>query len=433
MLQKSIFYSLILSTVAATAAAAPADPSAGDAAQALRPVEVTATRVAETVDASLADVSIITRADIDASAAPDLLEVLRLQAGIDVARSGGAGEQTAVFVRGTNSNHVLVLIDGVRVASSNTGAFAFENLPLDAVERIEIVRGPRASYWGSDAIGGVIQVFTRRLDAPHVAMSYGSYRSADGSAGIGTWSDAGGFSVQLGARHVGGFSATNAGICNGPNDPYCIYNPDDNGYHNHDLVAQGAYRFGEQTLSASVFRNEGGVSFDNGNPGIGYSTTLDQAIGVNLEGPLAADWKQRLSLASSREDLDTPAFGSAYRSSREQLSWTNEVAFSTMQHVTAGADLVHERGMTLDSTGFGAPYDRARDNGGVFGGWQRQGDGFDAELSGRYDHNSDFGGAFSGTGAFGWRVPAAMTTTATSAARSPAPGRSGGASPTACA
>src|SRR5882724_3795723 len=152
-------------------------------------VEVTASRVAETVDASLADVSVITRADIDASAAPDLIDLLRLQAGVDVARTGGAGEQTSVFLRGSNSNHVLVLIDGVRVASANTGAFAFENLPLDAVEHIEIVRGPRASYWGSDAIGGVIQIFTRKFDAAHLAVSGGSYRSADGSAGIGDWSD----------------------------------------------------------------------------------------------------------------------------------------------------------------------------------------------------------------------------------------------------
>ena len=106
-------------------------------------VEVTASRVAETTDASLADVSVITRTDIERSGAPDLIELMRLQAAVDVTRTGGAGEQTSLFLRGTNSNHVLVLIDGVRVASSNTGAFAFENLPLDAVERIEIVRGPR--------------------------------------------------------------------------------------------------------------------------------------------------------------------------------------------------------------------------------------------------------------------------------------------------
>ena len=372
---------------------------------ALQPaIEVTARRVAETVDASLADVSIILRSDIDASGAPDLIELLRLQAGVDVVRGGGAGEQTSVFLRGSNSNHVLVLIDGVRVASSNTGAFAMENLPLDAIERIEIVRGPRASYWGSDAIGGVIQIFTRKLEGPHFAASYGSYRSADGSAGIGQWSESGGFSVQLGARHVGGFSATNPGICNGPDDPYCIYNPDDNGYHNHNVAAQGAYVLGAQTLSASVFRNEGGVSFDNGSFGSGYSSTLDQAIGVNLAGPLAANWSQRLSAGTSREDLTTPAFGSAYRSTREQLAWTNDFTVSTTQHIVAGLDYSHDRGVTIDSTGYGPSYDVARNDSGIFTGWHAQNSDFDAELAGRYDDNSDFGGAFSGSGALGWRI-----------------------------
>jgi len=372
-------------------------------------IEVTATRVAETVDSSLADVSVITRPDIDASHAQDLIELLRLQAGIDVVRGGGAGSQTSIFIRGTNSNHVLVLIDGVRVASANTGAFAFENLPLDAIERIEIVRGPRASYWGSDAIGGVIQIFTRKLEAAHIAASYGSYSDADGSVGIGHWSDAGGFSVQFGARHVGGFSATNAGICNGPDDPYCIFNPDDNGYHNHDVVAQGAYRLGAQMLSATVFRNEGGVSFDNGSAssngsGVGYSSTLDQAIGVNLEGPLAPDWNQRLSLGTSREDLDTPAFGSGFRSTRVQGAWVNDVTLSTTQHIVAGADYSHDRGVTLDSTGFGPTYDVTRDDGGVFAGWHAQSGAVNGELSGRYDDNSDFGGAFSGSGAVGWKA-----------------------------
>jgi len=379
-----------------------------DEAQLQPTVEVTATRVVETVDASLADVTVITRSDIVASASNDLIDLLRLQAGIDVARSGGAGEQTGVFVRGTNANHVLVLIDGVRVASANTGAFAFENLPLDAIERIEIVRGPRASYWGSDAIGGVIQVFTRRLDGAHLAAGYGSYRDADGSAGIGSWSDAGGFSAQFGVRHVGGFSATNAGICSGPDDPFCIFNPDDNGFHNRNAVLQGAYRIGAQTLSATVFRSQGGESFDNGNPGVGYSSTLDQAIGVSLEGPLSADWSQRLSVGSSREDLDTPAFGSTYRSTREQLSWTNDFALSTMQHVVAGTDLVHERAVTLDTTGFGAPYDVARDNAGVFAGWHALAGSIDGEVSARYDHNSDFGGASSGSAAIGWQAADAL-------------------------
>lgn len=379
---------------------------------ALQPtVEVTASRVAETVDSSLADVSVITRADIDASNAPSLLEVLRLQAGVDVVRTGGLGTQTNVFLRGGNANHVLVLIDGVRVASSNTGAFAWENLPLDAVQRIEIVRGPRASYWGSDAIGGVIQIFTRKLTGPHIAASYGTYRDADGSAGFGARNENGGFSVQVGAHHVGGFSATNPGICNGPNDPYCIYNPDDNGAQYHGGTLSADYKLGAQMLSASVFRSTGTQNFDNG-ASDGISHTLDQAIGAALEGDVNSTWRQRLSLGTSREDLVTPAFAAAFRSTREQASWTNDLALSTAQHLIAGVDAVHERGISIDTSGFGAPYEMSRDVDGVFGGWRVSENLFDTELAARYDHNSQFGGAFSGSVAAGWKFSNALRLTA---------------------
>jgi vitamin B12 transporter len=370
-------------------------------------IEVTVSRVAETADASLADVSVITRADIDASNAPDLLELLRMQAGVDVARTGGAGAQTNVFLRGSNSNHVLVLIDGVRVASANTGAFAWENLPLDSIERIEIVRGPRASYWGSDAIGGVIQVFTRKLAGPHIAASYGNYRSADGSAGFGARDANGGFGVQVGARHVGGFSATNPAICNGPNDPYCIYNPDANGAQYHGGTLNGDYKLGAQTLSASLLRSEGTQNFDNG-ASDGISHTLDQAIGLALEGDMTNAWHQRLALGTSREDLATPAFAAAYRSTREQAAWTNDVALSATQHFVTGFDAAHERGASTDTSGFGAPYEKARDMAGAFAGWRVSDGDFDSELAGRYDHNSAFGSAFSGSAAGGWKFSDAL-------------------------
>lgn len=361
-------------------------------------IEVTASRVAQTVDASLASVSIITRADIEKTNAPDLIEVLRLQAGVDVARLGGAGFQTSVFLRGTNSNHVLVLIDGVRVASANTGAFAFENLPLDAVERIEIVRGPRASYWGSDAVGGVIQIFTRRLDGAHLAASVGSYGSADGSVGYGMQTDTWGVSAQAGGRHVDGFSASN--VLAGP----YVYNPDDNPMQNHNQVAQAWTRLGTQTLSASALRSVGTQSFDNGAFGPGISHTLDQAIGMNLEGAIRSDWQHRLSIGTTRTNIDTPAFGSAYRSTREQLSWTNDFAIAANQHLIAGIDYVHDRGRSLDTFGGTMQYDKTRDNTGVFAGWRAQADALDGEVSGRYDHNSDFGGEFSGSIAGGYQL-----------------------------
>jgi vitamin B12 transporter len=117
-------------------------------------IVVTANRRPVTVDAALASVSVITRAEIEASGTHDVVDLLRSVPGVDVARGGGQGQQTSVFLRGTNSNHVLVLIDGVRVSALGTGAFAWEQLNLGQVERIEIVRGPRAALWGSDAIGG---------------------------------------------------------------------------------------------------------------------------------------------------------------------------------------------------------------------------------------------------------------------------------------
>ncbi len=360
-------------------------------------VQVTASRVAETVDQTLADVSVITREDIDTSGAQDLIALLSLQAGVDVSRTGGAGQQTSVFVRGTNPNHVLVLIDGVRIASTNTGGFAWENLPLDTVERIEIVRGPRASYWGSDAIGGVIQVFTRKLDGARLAASYGSYRSAAGSAGYGAQSESGGFSLQVGARHVGGFSATNPAA-----GPY-VYNPDNNGYQNHNIVAQAAYPFGTQTLSASLFRNAGTVSFDNGDPGVGSSRTLDQAIGANLEGPLTQDWQQHLSVGTAREDIRTPAFGTGYHSTRKQAAWTNDFTLSSTQHLTAGVDYLHDYGISEDTFGGTPVYSATRNNSGIFSGWRIADGAFDSELSGRYDYNSTFNAAFSGSAAAGWK------------------------------
>jgi vitamin B12 transporter len=390
-----MFRPIILSLLACASAQARADE-----AQIQPTIQVTASRVAMTVDDTLADVSVITRGDIDASGARDVLELLRLQAGVDVYRTGGPGQQTSLFLRGTNANHVLVLIDGVRAASADTGAFAFEQLPLDAVERIEIVRGPRASYWGSDAIGGVIQIFTRRLSGPHVAFGYGTYDDAEGSAGIGRWDGAGnGYSIGVGARHVGGFSATNPSICNGPDDPYCSYNPDDDGYRNKNLVARGAHALAGQLLSASLYRSQGQVEFDQGS-----SNVIEQDAGVNLEGELASNWSHRLSFGNAREDLDTPTYYTLYRTRRESLLWQNDIRLGRTQRLIAGIDLIHERGETRDTFADAPLYDDSRDDRAVFAGWQAGSGAFGSEVALRRDHNSEFGGATTGSAAISWHA-----------------------------
>ncbi len=363
-------------------------------------VQVTASRVAETVDDALANVSVITRADLDASVARDVLDVLRLEAGIDLYRTGGAGQQTSLFLRGTNANQVLVLIDGVRAGAATTGAFAFEQLPLDAVERIEIVRGPRASYWGSDAIGGVIQIFTRKLEGPRVALGYGSWNEAAGSAGIGHWNGADGYSVQVGARHISGFSATNPGICNGPDDPYCIYNPDHDGFRKTSLSARFAHAVGgDQVLSASVLRSEGQSDFDQG-----YSDVIEQTTGINLEGDVSTTWRQRLALGQAREDLSTPTFYSLYLTRRNSLLWQNEIRIGENQRLIAGIDLVHDEGETRDTSSDAPRYRDGRTNRAAFSGWRTTRGALDGEVSLRLDDNSVFGGATTGSLAAGWRI-----------------------------
>ena len=362
-------------------------------------VQVTASRVPVSVDDTLADVSVISREDIDQSASRDVYDLLRMQAGVDIYRTGGAGGQTSLFLRGTNSNQVLVLIDGVRAASATTGAFTFEQLPLDAIERIEIVRGPRASYWGADAIGGVIQIFTRKLEGPRVAIGYGTYGDADGSAGIGHWDGTDGYSVQVGARHVRGFSATNPDICAGPDDPYCSYDPDNDGYRNTNLTARAAHAFGSQVLSGSIYRSQGQAQFDQG-----YTNTINQTAGANLDGAISENWTHHLGAGFSREDLTTPVYGSAYQSRRWNLSWQNEFRLDEHQQLVGGIDYTHEKGQSLDLYAGSARVDDSRHDTGVFGGWRTNYGAFDSELSARYDDSSAYGSARTGSLALGWRA-----------------------------
>jgi len=150
-------------------------------------VVVTATRTPMPIDEVLAPVIVIDRATIERSTATDVTDLLRFHAGLELGRNGGPGQTTAVFIRGAESNHTLVLVDGVRINPGTIGLAALQNIPPGMVERIEVVKGPRSALYGTDAIGGVINVITRRgaRDGWSVEVGYGDYDTTQASVGAG--------------------------------------------------------------------------------------------------------------------------------------------------------------------------------------------------------------------------------------------------------
>lgn len=187
---------------------------------------VTATRTEIPLENAIVPVTVITRQDIEQSLAADLAELLRFEAGIDIGRNGGPGQTTSVFLRGTDSNHTLVLIDGVRINPGTIGGAAIQHIAPETIERIEIVKGARSALFGTDAIGGVVNIITRQGEARYFesAVGTGSFdtRSALVSAGsrsetmnIGltvNWQDTDGFSSSTQSEIARGYDNLSASI-----------------------------------------------------------------------------------------------------------------------------------------------------------------------------------------------------------------------------
>ncbi len=354
-------------------------------------VVVTATRSARTVDDTRASVSVITREDIDASQAPDLLELLRQLPGVDIGRTGGPGQSTTLFLRGTNSNHVLVLIDGIRVASVNSGLFDFAHLPLGQIERIELVRGPRAAIWGSDAIGGVLQIFTREPAGPGATARFGRHATVEGAARYGARGQGGGFAATVGGSSSGGFSAqTPAGFA---------YDPDADGYLNRSASVRGDIALGTQRLAASAIATSADAEFDQGE-----TDAENASFGASLSGPLGERWSHTLTLGGAEEDLSTPAFFQTFDSRRESVDWIHDLDLGDAGTFVGGVNWMHESGENTDTFSDTAVYDRSRHNTAAFATWQADWGALDGQVGGRYDDNSQFGGESTFQGALGWTL-----------------------------
>lgn len=354
-------------------------------------IQVTATRIELPIDEALASVTVLTRADIEASQAPDLIDLLGRQAGVDIARTGGPGSASTVFLRGGNANHALVLVDGIRVGSTGQGVFDFAHLPLEQIERIEIVRGPRAALWGSDAIGGVIHIFSRDPSAPSARLSGGSYGRFGGSAGAGFGDATRGIGFTAGYEQLRGFSATNP-------DAIYSYDPDDDGYHNRNLSLRGHTTIGNQVLGFTAIGTNADVEFDQG-----VTDARNSSGGITLGGDLTERWTHQLTVGHAREDLDTVgAFSNSFQSRRTSLDWVNSLKVGLDARVNLGVNWQDEDGES--STAFGRLFDESRTSKAVFAGYGGTFGAHVLDFSVRRDDSNQYGGATTGNAAWGWNL-----------------------------
>lgn len=368
------------------------------------PVVVTATRTAITVDGALSSVSVITRDDIDRLQPVSLADLLTGLPGVTFAQAGGLGQQTSLFLRGTNSSHTLLLVDGVRVGSVSAGLPAFEQIPVDQIERIEIVRGPRSSLYGADAIGGVIQIFTRhgRRDgrlAPSMRLTTGNRGTVDGQLGLSGGDRHAWYNLSLGGHYTRGINACRNGA--GTVFAGCLVNePDRDAYRNYNALANGGYRWdNDAELAATYLRSRNYVEFD-GAPYGNQALNIQQVAGARLSfGPLAF-WRVTLQAGQNLDKSTTYDNGSFVRyadSRRNQASWQNDLTLAEDQLLSLGVD--HQREHLDSDTGY---LTSQRGDTGVFAQYQAGFGRQEIQLSARHDHNQQFGNHNTGAAAWGY-------------------------------
>ncbi len=387
-------------------------------AQAPQQLAITATRLATPVNQLVADVSVIDRATIDRSPGRTLVELLSQQAGLQFASNGGLGKTATLFIRGLEGRHTLLLVDGIRVGSATVGSPSLDNLPLEAVDRIEIVRGPMSSLYGSGAFGGVIQIFTRQATqglSGNAKLTAGAQRYGQIAGGVG-WGD-GRVDAAVQAQHTDtrGVSATN------PRVPFGSYNPDRDGFRqNAGNLRLGWRPVADWRVELLALQSNGLTRIDDG-PGADARAELsNRLVGLSARGRLMPGLDTRLSLSESTDAYDTLASASAFAALGAIETRSRQAAWETTVGTPLGTALLLLERTREKVARPGTPFVLSeRDIDSVALGMNGTHAGHSWQASLRRDRNSQFGGITTGAVAWGyalapaWRVGASYGTSQT--------------------
>ncbi len=373
-------------------------------------VVVTATRTLQPKDSIIADVTVIDREEIERAGQSSFIELLQRQPGVEISSNGGAGTNASVFLRGTNANQVVVLIDGMRVGSATTGQTAFQNIPLGQIERIEILRGPASSLYGQDAIGGVIQIFTKKGNsAPqfNAALGYGTYNTKTAAAGVSGKVNDTRFSLNLSGSNTDGFSAINFPTgAQADKDGYSNFAV--NGSISHEII-QG------HELGLQVFSSEGRGQFDStdiNNKFSNYSELSQKSYSLFSKNQLTSFWLSNLRLGDGVDDLlsHSSTGTSKFETKQRQYSWQNDFTLPV-----GTLTLLYDR-LEQEVTSTTNYNKNARNNNGYTASYLANVGDHSFQASYRTDHNSQFGTNNTGGIGYGfsfnpnWRATASYGT-----------------------
>ncbi len=373
--------------------------------QPLETIVVTASRLAQRADNTLAQTTSFDAKTIAASSAIDLPALLPFATGAQIVRNGSIGAANSFYLRGANTTQTLVLMDGIRLDSASLGNVQLSQLMLDEVERVEVVSGNVSALYGSNAIGGVVQIFTKQgspsSSKPEISLEYGSYNTQRQRAAItGSFDAAGDTTFHLGYSHLltDGFSALN---------PHKVpnANPDDHGFSNTSLSMALQHRFNSDWDAGLRFYESQGVF--NFNNAFGLPTDINRAknrvrvFSAFVNGQLNEHWLTRLIAASSEDhstNLLNHTVNGRFNTSNYQFTWQNEFTLSDLQKVLFGYEHLIQR---LASDAYAAP---AREVDSSFAGYQAELGPHQFQLNLRRDQYTDFGNAHSYYAGYGYAL-----------------------------
>lgn len=364
-------------------------------------VVTVASRLPQTPDRLTADAVVINREQLAALPADNLADALQALAGVQVSRTGGPGQPSSVLIRGASAANTLVLIDGVRMGSASLGQFDFSTIGLAGIERIEVLRGPGASVYGADAVGGVVLITTRASAAVEgegkgatrhrAALAAGSLSSSEASASTqlsqGDWTA----QLQAARQASAGVSAVR------PNDRFGTYNPDADGYRRQTLQASSVWRpvaghrVEGSVLHAQLFSRYDAAEYPPPsylpNARGDFVTRTDTAAAqLRYDGSSGAlQWRARLGrgeedAASGASTIDR------YRTTRGEAGLQMAWAWAPGQQLLAAWDQLQERVSTNAYTPPGT-----RDNDALTLAYSGQFGAVQLQLDGREDRNSVYG------------------------------------------